>query len=224
MYRNNDSIFIQIISLKVKIIIVIAVIIALVLGFLWFYNAVTAEESTITGTEQAKQVVSNMQLNTLTYYYTDSIFITEPEEWTLFGFDLDPGIRYLAVSYDGIIRLGLDFGEGAQNVNIAEQGVVTEDGTEKRVLKITLPEVVEISHEQLRNNEVTILQDGKYTKSEVSREKLNEAYAKRKQYFSENAVTLGLYKEAEQSAKGQISQLLNMVPNIRDEYVIRFGD
>jgi hypothetical protein len=168
------------------------------------------------------EVIKDLKLNTITYYYTDLIFLEEEEEWKIFGLiDLDPGVRYLGVQYNGIIRIGIDLGVDAQNLVIEEKtGVNLESG--KRILEITLPNATEISHEQLRNEEKTVIQDGKFTKTEVSREMLNEVYEERKEHNSETARSLGLYEQAKESAIEQITSLLNLIPSIQENYIIEW--
>jgi hypothetical protein len=206
---------------KLKTIMTLVVLIAIAVACFAVYTWFTAEKSTASGAVMAQRVIKDLQLNTLTYYYTDSIAITEPEEWKLFGLiDLDPGIRFLIVQYDGIIRLGIDMGVDAENLQISERG---EDGTGKRILEIKLPEATEISHEQFRNEEITVFQGGEYTNKEVSRELLNESYGNRKASFSEKARSLGLYDEAMENAKSQIENLLMMVPAIAEDYVIKWS-
>jgi len=198
----------------------LSALIALVMTAFSVYSSVTAEKSKTNGAMMVQKVIKGMKLNTITYQYTDSIFLSEPEEWKLFGLiDIAPGVRYLVVQYDGVINLGIDLGIDASNIRVSELGV---DDSGKTILKIIFPEAVEISHEQFRNNEITVLQDGKYTKKEVSRAKLNEAYEKRKAYYSESARSLGLYEQARVSAMSQIDYFLNMIPDFRENYIIQW--
>jgi hypothetical protein len=168
------------------------------------------------------EVIKDLKLNTIAYYYTDLIYLEEEEVWKLFGLiDLDPGVRYLSVQYNGIIRLGIELGVDAQNLVIEEKtGVNLESG--KKILEITLPNVTEISHEQFRNEEITLIQDGKFTKKEVSREMLDEAYEEQKKKNSENARDLGLYEQAKESAIEQITSFLYLIPSFQENYIIEW--
>jgi hypothetical protein len=206
---------------KFKSILFTAVVTVLIMiSFLLIYNNFMKNGGAYGGTVFNTQVLTGLKLNTVTYTYTDSIFIREPEEWLLFGLvDIDPGVSFLAVQYNGQITLGIDAGVDGEKIEFIRLG---KDATGKTVIKAKLPDVIELTHEQFRNEEITLIQDGIFTSHEVPREKLNDAYEARKGYFSDNARALGLYDQAKESAQSQIVNLFNSIPGFKDDYVVEW--
>jgi hypothetical protein len=204
---------------KIKLVIVAVAIFAIIFSvYNWF-----SKSKPVVNQPFWAQVMEEMKLNTITYTYTDAIILSEPEEWKLFNLiDIDPGVRFLAVQYNGIIRLGVDLKkdeDGNGGIRLSKGG---KDEADRDIVKMKLPEVIEISHEQFRNEEVTIFQEGKYTKSEVSRELLNQTYQERKAHFSIYAREIGLYAQAKESAQSQITDTLMGIPGFNDMYVIKW--
>jgi hypothetical protein len=203
-----------------NILITAAVTVLIVVSFMLIYNNFMKRGGAYGGTAIAQKVLVGLELNTLTYTYTDSIFLKEPEEWLLFGLvDIDPGVSYLAVQYNGQIKLGIDAGTDGENIEFTRLG---KDESGRTIIQVKLPDVIELSHEQFRNEEITIMQDGKFTSHEVPRAKLNEAYEARKGYFTANARTLGLYEQAKESAQSQIANLLNTIPGFQKDYLVEW--
>jgi len=204
---------------KLKFYAVLVIIIAAAAAAFSVYSYFTKVDKNQDGYATITEaIIIEFKLNTITYCYTDCIFIEEEEVWKLFGLiDIDPGIRYLGVQYDGIIRLGINLGLDAKGVKIDDKSF-NEEG--KTILKIKLPEVIEMSHEQFRNEEVTLFQFGRFTKKEVSRVLLNEAYGERKEFYSKKARELGLYEDAKESAQSQLENFLYLIPAIKNNCII----
>jgi len=208
---------VSIIPVKAKRIILLVVAAIIVAGII--YGALflfTRSKNNITkaGGMTPQMIREVGQLVSLEFGYKDVIVIDEPEEFLLFGlWDVDPGEHILIVQYNGIIKLGID----CENLLINVRNPVIEG--EKKIIEITLPEIIVIAHET--SDFETVFDKGIFTKKSVSYSTYFDVFNERRQQYTDESL-IALNAQALRSAKAQLEKIVLFSPEIRDNYVIEW--
>jgi len=154
------------------------------------------------------------QLVTLEYRYKDVIVIDEEQVFKLFGvWDIDPGESILIMQYDGIIKLGIDFGK----IKINERNV-NEEG--KTILEIQLPPVEIISSETPPNTFETIINRGIFTKQTIEYETFFKVATEQQERYRSDVLGGEPGTMALENAKRQIQAFIEDISDAQEDYEI----
>jgi len=199
---------------RITLLVVAAIIVAgIIYGALFLF---TRSKNNITKAGgMTPQLIREVgQLVSLEFSYKDVIVIDEPEEFLLFGiWDIDPGEHILIVQYNGTIKLGID----CENLLINVRNPVIEG--EKKIIEITLPEVIVIASET--SDFETVFDKGIFTKKSVSYSTYFNVFNERRQQYTDESL-IALNAQALKSAKAQLEKIVLFSPEIRDNYVIEW--
>ena len=195
----------------IKLILIIALIVLIVvIGAILIQNIITR----VGGGMSPQGIREISQLATLEYRYKDVIIIDEEQVFKLFGlWDIDPGGSTLIMQYDGVIKLGIDFGK----IKINERNV-NDDG--KTILEILLPPVEVISSETPFNTFETLVDRGIFTKQTVSHESFYKVAGERQERYKTEVLNGDIGITALDNAKKQIQAFLEDISSTQQNYEI----
>ncbi|GHU43713.1 hypothetical protein FACS1894111_09770 [Clostridia bacterium] len=220
VYKTRSRLWKQVIqilsimSIKAKRIIIGIILIVVIIGAISIYNEVTRHtERTIGNSLTPKELIETFEISTLDYEYSNVVFEQNNRERKFLFVELEDAIQMYAVRYDGSVKMGID----GKELKVDE----SYDG-EGKILKITVPKAYIISHDAPLNDSAEVIYDvadhtenariGQYIKAFNTYKKDTEKKIK------EN----GLLDKAQESAKTQLESFLNAIPDIRDNYKLKF--
>ena len=150
------------------------------------------------------------ELATLTYNYTDVGEFTEQKMGSLFGaeFALPFGKKSFIIAYDGEMKIGVDMAQ----VSIALTG---------NVITLTMPPAHIISH-VVKEESVVVFDERNGLFNPISITDYATFMTEQKQVMEDAAVVAGQLTQAGVNAETQIRAFLSCLPDISDEYEIRF--
>lgn len=184
---------------------VIAIILfVLVIFYAGVFYAGRSSEPKITATTILNQLKETNELTTMEYHYTK---VGEFENsLQLNGWDIPLTKKRFLLTYNGVIKAGVD-------MNKAE--VKTED----HVITILLPEIT-ITSNVIDESSIEVYDESRNIFNPIKIEDYTVFATQQKQLIEEEAVENGLYSQAATKAQDVITKLLQMIPEIADEYTI----
>lgn len=184
-----------------------AVIAAVVLGA-FFYGISRGNktaEPVITADLLGQSLRSAQELVSVSYYYTNMAKYENQKDF--YGWKVPFTGKSFIVSYDGIIKAGVDLSKAAVDV----------DETNKSVI-ITLPESQIISHE-ISEDSLEVFDESDNVFNRISIEDYNEFTVDQKAALEERAVENGLLVKAQEDAEEAVISLLKLLPGM-EEYTL----
>ena len=188
---------------------VILIVIAAVAAFRFGLTRGADSEPAITSDLLEQRLCSVQELVSVTYYYTNMAKYEDQKDF--FGWSLPFTSKSFIVSYDGVIKAGIDLS--------AVEVAVNED---KKTVTVKLPESQIMSHE-IKEDSLTVFDESDNVFNHITIEDYNgftvAQKAEREDYVIEN----GLLEEAAKKAQEAIDPLLRLTPGM-EEYTLTFTD
>lgn len=172
--------------------------------FLGFRTGKLSNENQITSTLIEEQLLSAKELTTLKYKYTKVGSFENQSEF--YGYKIPFTLKKFIISYDGEINAGVDLEKMEVNVN----------GNQ---INITLPEGEILSHE-IDEESIKIFDERNSVFNLLTLEDYSNFRADEKVKTEQEVIEEGLLLEAKETTKEALVELLNINPQIAEEYEI----
>ena len=154
----------------------------------------------------AEEVIKSFKISTLTYRYTNIIY--ERDVARMGSIELPFTESYLGVCYDGVIEIGID-------------GTKIKVEQADDVITIRLPRAQILSHTQVDGSTEVLFDIGSlFNQNKVG--DYIDLFESRMLAMEGRAQEMGLFEEAYDNAKDQLTSFLNSLPEIRDNYTTVF--
>jgi hypothetical protein len=175
----------------------------IVVSVLWRSDVVKHEnqqQNAVTATE----VLKGFEVASLTFRYTNVVSYSDVMK--LGPISIPGTSKYLAVKYDGIIKMGVD----ASRLSVSLDGYT-----------VTLPHAEILSHEQVPDSLAVLIDDsGIFVDNEVA--EYVDLFKSEMKSMEAKAVESGMLDEAEASAAEQILSFLNSFPDLAGKVTVKF--
>ncbi|KAA9219396.1 DUF4230 domain-containing protein [Aerococcus loyolae] len=148
--------------------------------------------------EQAKE------LTTTKYFYTNTASFENQRKF--YNWNLPFTTKKFIVSYDGVIHVGIDL--SAIDVQVQDQ-----------TIDVTLPEVKILSHD-IDSDSVKVFDEEASIFNKMTVDDYANFTNEQKKASEEEAKDKGLLETAKQNTEKTIKEILNMDPNIQENYTI----
>ncbi|MDE7242661.1 MAG: DUF4230 domain-containing protein [Oscillospiraceae bacterium] len=160
----------------------------------------------VTSDQLKAELNSIQELVTQQYIYTNADRVEQNQTW-IFGWDMPFSAKSLLITYDGVIKAGIDL----SNIEVD----VDEDA---RTILITLPSS-KITDNNIPQETITVLEvnDGLFNK--VTFEDYNDFISSQKVIMENKAVDRGLLDNADKMARSIIVDFLSKIPGV-EEYTL----
>lgn len=191
---------------RILIILLVIVIIGASAYFIGRRNGKLAEKPTITSSTLENQIKNIKELSTVQYYYTNMGAFENQNEF--YGIKIPLTLKKFIVTYDGVIKAGVSL----ENVK------VTVDENE---IIVDLPEGEILSHE-IYEDSLMIYDEKNSIFNPINVEDYNTFAKDQKETMEQKAIERGILDEAIEDVKVAIEDGLNIIPEVREEYVIIF--
>lgn len=172
--------------------------------FLGFRTGKLSNENQITSTLIEEQLLSAKELTTLKYKYTKVGSFENQSEF--YGYKIPFTLKKFIISYDGEINAGVDLEKMEVNVN-------------ENQINITLPEGEILSHE-IDEESIKIFDERNSVFNLLTLEDYSNFRADEKVKTEQEVIEEGLLLEAKETTKEALVELLNINPQIAEEYEI----
>lgn len=159
----------------------------------------------ITTTTILNQLQEANELTTMEYHYTkvgkfeNSLNIN--------GWDIPLTRKSFLLTYEGELKAGVDMSKA--NVQIQDH-----------VITIILPEI-EILSNAIDESSIEVYDESRNIFNPIKIEDYTAFATKQKQIVEEEAIENGLYSQAATKAQDVITKLLNLIPDVAENYTIR---
>lgn len=181
--------------------IILFIIIIFYAGVLY---AGRTSEPKITATTILNQLKETNELTTMEYHYTK---VGEFENsLQLNGWDIPLTKKRFLLTYNGVIKAGVDMNKAH---------VTTED----HVITVSLPAIA-ITSNVIDESSIEVYDETRNIFNPIKIEDYTVFATQQKQLIEEEAIENGLYSQAATKAQDVITKLLQMVPDIAEEYTI----
>ncbi len=177
-----------------------------ILGALSMFNIMKDKKSEITSVSVMSMINAISDLSVVEYRYTDVGIFENHNEF--YGIKIPLTAKRFIISYDGIIKSGIDV--KAIKVKVSENNI-----------NLKLPKAEIKSHEILEES-IKILDEKNAVFNPIKLNDYTSFAADRKKINENRALEKGILLEADTNAKKLITEILNAVPQIKDEYTITF--
>lgn len=160
----------------------------------------------ITSETLREQLNSVSELVTQQYIYTNADKYESDQTW-IFGWKRPFSSKSILVTYDGIIKAGVDLSAASFDV----------DNTGKTIT-VTLPEI-KITDNNIPQDSITVVEvkDGLF--NEVTLDDYNKFISEQKIIMENRAISRGLLEEAGKEARKLVESTLKLLPGI-EEYTL----
>lgn len=157
--------------------------------------------------ETLKEKLSQVcDLVTEQYAYHNADKLEQDQSW-LFGWKRPFSTKSVLVTYDGIIKAGVDLSR-----------VVPEVDEEKRTVTVTLP-ASRITDNNIPQESIEVLEIKNGLFNKVTIEDYNEFISQQKVVMQERAIEQGILDEADKNAQNVVRALLSAIPGM-GEYTL----
>lgn len=186
--------------------IITVIVIALVFFFVGRLWPTNDNPTTITNDLLSQQILDINELATVEYNYTNMGKFENTA--TFYGYEIPFTTKSFIVSYDGIIKAGIDMSNIEVKVN------------NKKII-IKLPSATILSHE-IDQDSIQIFDETKNIFNQISISDYNNFSSDQKKKMEENVIEKGLLDEAQQKAESVIRTLLLKTNDLDDSWTITF--
>jgi len=185
-----------------------------ILATIFVYDKFVVKTTIETGkTLSPIDIIETFEISALDYIYSSVIFETTTSERKFLFINLKPGSHMYAITYDGVIKMGIN----GKDIKIDEQY-----NGEQTILTITVPKAYIISHDAPLNDTCSVIFDIADRMEHASIGQYIELFNEKKKETEEEIKQEGMLDRAQESAKKQLEAFLNSIPDIRDNYELRF--
>ncbi len=170
-------------------------------------ETVVKETVPVVTSEQLKEELGTLnELVTQRYIYTNADERSTEETW-VFGWTLPFSSNHLLITYDGVIKAGVD---------LSEASVQVDEG--KHSITIELPPS-KITDNNIPQETITVadLKDGFLNK--VTIDDFNQFVSEQKVVMQEKAIEMGILEEADKKASVTLKAFLEVLPGM-DNYKV----
>lgn len=190
-------------TFKNIITIIIVACLFFVIGWLW---PTSEEENKITSDLLASQIEDISELATIEYNYTNMGKFENTS--TFYGYEIPFTTKSFIVSYDGIIKAGIDMNEVSIKVS-------------RRIITVTVPEAEILSHE-IDEDSLQIFDESSNIFNQITIEDYNTFSADQKETMEEKVIEKGLLSEAQDKAETVITNFITSINSLDDDWTIKF--
>jgi hypothetical protein len=202
------------VSRKTLLIAIAIVIVVVFIGTILFYNKFALHtEHTIDNALTPNAIIETFEISALDYEYTNIIYEENKGERKFLFVKLQDSVQMYAVQYDGSVKMGVD----GKDIKIDEQ----YDG-EGNILKVTIPKAYIISHDAPLNDSATVIYDIANHAENASIGQYVDLFNVYKKDTETKLKENGYLDKAQESARKQLETFLNAIPDIRDNYKLKF--
>lgn len=202
--------------------VVITVLITIVLAAALVFAGFKLKESYETIETLTKEIKMAPQLSNITieqalapladlttqeYVYRNADRKDSSETW-IFGWERPFSSKSILISYDGVIKAGIDFSEIDVSVNDVTK-IVTVDLPESRVTDNSIPQ-----------ESITVLEVKNGLFNEVTFDDYNEFIAEQKEVMEAKAIEQGLLEKADEEAKLLVKAFVSELPGMENYQLI----
>ena len=168
-------------------------------------QASQAAEPQITGDLLASRLRSVQELVTVSYYYTNMGRFENQVDF--YGWKVPFTTKSFIVSYDGVIKAGIDLG-----------GVTIDVDEASRTITVTLPPST-ITDNNIPQETINVLEVKNGLFNEVTIDDYNALIVEEKRVMEEKAVEIGLLTDADSEARAIVRAFLELLPGM-DTYTL----
>ena len=190
-------------TFKNIITIIIVACLFFAIGWLW---PTSEEENKITSDLLASQIEDISELATIEYNYTNMGKFENTS--TFYGYEIPFTTKSFIVSYDGIIKAGIDMNEVSIKVS-------------RRTITVTVPEAEILSHE-IDEDSLQIFDESSNIFNQITIEDYNTFSADQKETMEEKVIEKGLLSEAQDKAETVITNFITSINSLDDDWTIKF--
>ncbi|MDR0846080.1 MAG: DUF4230 domain-containing protein [Lactobacillales bacterium] len=195
----------------VSVIAVIVVIIALVVGANVIMNG---QHTSSSAAVEPKLIVEEFEISSLEYQYQLVVTKTEQEQRHFLFITLDSSFKGYAYQLDGTMKLGVN----GKDIKVKKTGI-----SDKKIT-ITIPKAQILSNEPMWGNSGKPLFDIHVNTKEgfsatQGLTELNKVKGELEKKVVEDNILL---PQAQESAKKQLKSLLEAIPEIKENYELKF--
>lgn len=155
----------------------------------------------ITRDQLEEQLGSIRELVTQRYIYTNAAMREEGQTWGP-GWRDPFGDKRILITYDGIIKAGIDLGEVEIDVD-----------EEARTIKVTLP-ASKITDNNIPQETIDVLEVKDGLTNKVTFDDYNQLIGDEKAAMQEKAIEMGLLTNADEEAKAVVKAFLELIPGM----------
>ncbi len=166
----------------------------------------TEPKAVMTSTQLSSQLEDIGELATVKYLYTNMGKFEESNEFK--GFKIPFTTKRFIVTYDGIIKAGID---------TTDMTIDVKDN----IITVSLPPSRILSH-QVDNDSLQVFDETNNIFNQIKIEDYSDFCAEQETAMEQKAIASGLLDEADEKAKSVICDILNANQLINDLYVIEF--
>lgn len=193
---------------------ILLIVLVLILGagamggaFIYGLNQGTlTAEPVVTADLLGQQLRPAQELVTVNYYYTN--MARYENQLDFYGWKVPFTTKTFIVSYDGVIKAGVDLSKAAIDIDEAEKTVT-----------VTLPESAIISHE-IPEDSLEVFDESDNVLNRISITEYTSFTADQKNEMEQRAIDNGLLTGASEKARDAVGSLLKMMPGM-EEYALR---
>ena len=190
-------------TFKNIIIIIIIACIFFVVGRLW---PSSENPTTMTSDLLSQQIQSISELASVEYNYTN--MGKYENQATFYGWKVPFTIKSFIISYDGVIKAGIDMSQ-------------VEVKVKSKKIKMTMPKAKILSHE-IDEKSIEVFDETKNIFNQISITDYNQFAIDQKEKMEDNVKQKGLLKEAQEKAQSTITTFIKSSYPSLDDYEISF--
>ena len=164
-----------------------------------------AGEPVITGTTLGEQLKAVQELVSVEYYYTNMGKFEDQIDF--YGWKVPFTTKVFIVSYDGIIKAGVD---------LSRVDVVVDEAAQ--TVEVSLPEGTILSHEILEDS-IEVFDESKNIFNQISISDYTGFTSDQKGTMEQKAIERGLLSSAEEKAYDAVQSFLSLLPGM-EEYTL----
>lgn len=166
-------------------------------------------EPVITSDQLSQQISSLKELVTKKYVYTNAAIREANKTW-LWGWDMPFSDTSLLVTYDGVIKAGIDLGKVEIDVD-----------QDTRTITVTLPPS-QVTDNSIPQETINVLTVRNSLFNSVTFDDYNKFIGEEKKAMEEKAISMNLLEDADAEAENIIRAFLSLLPGI-DTYTLVFS-
>jgi len=198
----------------IVIIAFLVVVLLSVLVTVFVYDKLAVKTMTETGKSiLPKELVETFEISSIDFMYSTIIFENTTSERKFLFINLKPGLQTYAVQFEGSIKMGIS----GKDIKIDEPY-----NDEQKILKITVPKAYIISHDAPLNDTVKVIYDFAERAETARIGQAFDLFNEKKKEIEDEVEQAGLLDRAQESAVKQLEAFLNAIPDIRNNYELRF--
>lgn len=195
--------------LRTKLLLAVFVL-ALIAGaafsaFLYGLRQGQEPEPVVTGDLLGEQLRSIQELGTVAYYYTNMGRFENHLDF--YGWKVPFTTKSFIVSYDGVIKAGVDLSEVAVQID-----------EESKTVTVTLPAGKILSHE-IPEDSIQVFDESSNIFNSITIEDYTGFTAEQKSILEQRAIDNGLLAEAEEKVQAAVEAFLSLAPGM-DAYAL----